>query len=207
MPAAERYQMMPMIDRWVIRNSLRFLGKKWRQIGAAGPVFCINLSGQSLTNTGFYAFVRDELRESKIPPANVCFEITETAAISNIDDAIALMDALRSIGCRFSLDDFGAGLSSFGYLKRLPVDYLKIDGSFIRDITTDDVSRSMVEAFCNIGKTMGLSIVAEFVSDSGAIALLRDIGVDFAQGFGIGKPAPIKETIRALKRVRKSASA
>ena len=207
MPAAERYQMMPMIDRWVIRNSLRFLGRRWKRIEAAGPVFCINLSGQSLTNSGFYAFVRDELRESKLPPANICFEITETAAISNIDDAIALMDALRGIGCRFSLDDFGAGLSSFGYLKRLPVDYLKIDGSFIRQITTDDISRSMVEAFCGIGKTMGLSIVAEFVSDAGTVTLLREIGVDFAQGFGIGKPAPIRETIRALKRVRESASA
>ena len=207
MPAAERYQMMPMVDRWVIRNSLRLLGKKWKHIEATKPVFCINLSGQSLTNTGFYAYIRDELQKSKIPPASICFEITETAAISNIDDAIALMDSLRSYGCRFSLDDFGAGLSSFGYLKRLPVDYLKIDGSFIREITTDNVSRSMVQAFCTIGQTMGLSIVAEFVADTGAVAILRDIGVDFVQGFGIGKPAPIKETIRALRQTRESASA
>ena len=207
MPAAERYQMMPMIDRWVIRNSLRFLRKNWQKVEKESPVFCINLSGQSLTNPGFYSFIRDEILASGLEPANICFEITETAAISNVDDAINLMEALRGMGCRFSLDDFGAGLSSFGYLKRLPVDYLKIDGSFIREVTSDEVSRSMVQAFCSIGQTMGLNIVAEFVSDTSAITLLRDIGVDFAQGFGIGKPVPIEEAIRGLKQVRESVSA
>jgi diguanylate cyclase (GGDEF)-like protein len=207
MPAAERYQMMPMVDRWVIRNSLRLLAKKWQEIEAQKPVFCINLSGQSLTNTGFYSFIKDELAASRIPPSNICFEITETAAISNIDDAIALMRALRGAGCRFSLDDFGAGLSSFGYLKKLPVDYLKIDGSFIREITTDAVSLSMVEAIASIGQSMGLSIVAEFVSDDSTVSLLQKIGVDFAQGFGVGKPAPIKDSIRALKNARESKSA
>ena len=123
-----------------------------------------------------------------MPPENICFEITETAAISNIDDAIELMEALRNIGCRFSLDDFGAGLSSFGYLKMLPVDYLKIDGSFVREVTSDEVSLSMVKAICGIGKTMGLAMVAEFVPDTATTALLRDVGVDFVQGYGVGEP-------------------
>ena len=207
MPAAERYQMMPMVDRWVIRQALQYLGRKWKSIAASAPVFCINLSGQSLSNAGFYAFIVDELEANHVPPSNVCFEITETAAISNIDEATTLMNALRAIGCRFSLDDFGAGLSSFGYLRKLPVDYLKIDGSFVRDITTDPYSRSMVQAICGIGQTMGLSVVAEFVGDDETVALLKEIGVDFAQGFGIGKPVPLKETVRALQKARESQSA
>jgi diguanylate cyclase (GGDEF)-like protein len=207
MPAAERYQMMPMVDRWVIRNALRYLGKKWKHLEASNPVFCINLSGQSLTNAGFYTFIKDELFANKVPAKNICFEITETAAIANIDDAIALMNALRGAGCRFSLDDFGAGLSSFGYLKKLPVDYLKIDGSFIREVTSDAVSRSMVEAICGIGRTMGLSIVAEFVANVETATLLKKIGVDFVQGFGIGKPVAIKEAIRSIKNMPESASA
>ena len=207
MPAAERYQLMPLIDRWVIRNSLKWLGKRWSKLAPSDPVFCINLSGQSLTNTGFLAFIVDELDEHGVPPANVCFEITETAAISNIDDAITLMDALKSIGCRFSLDDFGAGLSSFGYLKKLPVNYLKIDGGLVREITTDKVSLSMVRAICSIGATMGLHIVAEYVGDMETANLLREIGADFAQGFGIGKPAPISDIVPYLQSVRKKASA
>ncbi len=206
-PAAERYQMMPMVDRWVIRSALRFLGRKWKSVAASNPVFCINLSGQSLANAGFYGFIVDELEANNVPPANICFEVTETAAISNIDEAIALMDALRAIGCRFSLDDFGAGLSSFGYLRKLPVDYLKIDGSFVREITSDDYSRSMVQAICDIGRTMDLSIVAEFVENEATVALLREIGVDFAQGFGIGKPVSLRETIRTLQKARESQTA
>ena len=199
MPAAERYQLMPLVDRWVIRNTLRWLSNNWESIATAEPVFCINLSGQSLTNTGFLAFVVDELDESGVPAPNICFEITETAAISNIDEAIGLMDSLRAMGCRFSLDDFGAGLSSFGYLKKLPVNYLKIDGSFVREITTDKVSLSMVQAICSIGKTMGLSIVAEYVGDEDTVALLKKIGADFAQGFGIGKPTPIDSVLTRLE--------
>ena len=191
MPAAERYQMMPMVDRWVVRNTLARLGECWDSIASGDPVFCMNLSGQSLANNGFLAFVLDELRSCGVPPQNICFEITETAAISNIDDALELMDALRNLGCRFALDDFGAGLSSFGYLKMLPVDYLKIDGSFVREITSDEVSLSMVKAICGIGKTMGLAMVAEFVGDTATSALLGEVGVDFVQGYGIGKPEPL----------------
>lgn len=207
MPAAERYQLMPLIDRWVIRNSLRALGSVWPSILATEAVFCLNLSGQSLTNTGFLAFVADELHSAGLPPENICFEITETAAISNIDEATGFMDALKDVGCRFALDDFGAGLSSFGYLKMLPVDYLKIDGSFVREVTTDEISRSMVNAICQIGKTMGLQMVAEYVGDDETIQVLKRAGVDFVQGFHIGKPAPLKEITDLLQDRLKAESA
>lgn len=199
MPAAERYQLMPLIDRWVIRAALEQLSKAWSTFAEPKPVFCINLSGQSLTNNGFLAFVLDELRESGVPPSQICFEITETAAIANIDDATDFMNVLKELGCRFSLDDFGAGLSSFGYLKVLAVDYLKIDGSFVREMTSDAVSLSMVEAICGIGQTMGLSVVAEYVGDAATVDMLRKIGVDFGQGFGLGKPEPFCNVIERLK--------
>ncbi|MDH5501325.1 MAG: EAL domain-containing protein, partial [Gammaproteobacteria bacterium] len=199
LPAAERYQLMPQIDRWVIRNSLHMLGRSWETIAPANAVFCINLSGQSLTDHSFLLFVSDELRNSGVPSTNICFEITETAAISNIDEALAFMREMRGQGCRFALDDFGAGLSSFGYLRVLPVDYLKIDGSFVRDITSDSIARSMVEAMCQIGRTMGLQMIAEFVGDAATIDVLRAMGVDYAQGFYIGKPGPLRDTMNRLR--------
>lgn len=200
MPAAERYQLMPMVDRWVIRQTLKWLGENWDSLGSASPVVCINLSGQSLTNPGFLAYIDNELDQSGVPAANICFEITETAAISNIDDAIRLMNALRAVGCRFSLDDFGAGLSSFGYLKKLPVEYLKIDGSFVEELTSDPVSHSMVQAICGIGNTMGLQVVAEYVADNQTVELLRAIGVDYAQGYGIGKPQPLADVMSRIEQ-------
>ncbi|MGB5247013.1 MAG: EAL domain-containing protein [Woeseia sp.] len=198
MPAAERYQLMPQLDRWVIRNSLAELKSHWAEIGPSGAVFCINLSGQSLTNSGFLAFIAQELETSGIAPAQICFEITETAAISNIDEAIEFIAVLQDIGCRFALDDFGAGLSSFGYLKVLPVNYLKIDGSFIRELNTDRFSASMVNAICQIGRTMGLSMIAEYVGDAATVDKLREIGVDYGQGFFLGKPQPLTEVTERL---------
>jgi diguanylate cyclase (GGDEF)-like protein len=207
LPAAERYQLMPMVDRWVIHNSLKALGSCWESIAEDDPVFCINLSGQSFANPGFQAFIMDEIRDAGVPPKNVCFEVTETVAISHIDDAVHFMTALRKFGCTFSLDDFGAGLSSFGYLKVLPVDYLKIDGSFVREVTSDEVSRSMVDAICQIGKTMGLSVIAEYVGDEETQDILRAIGVDYAQGYGVGRPTPLDEILRGLEHEASAASA
>ena len=207
LPAAERFQLMPMVDRWVIHNSLKMLASCWSALGNDDLVFCINLSGQSLTNNGFLAFVADEIGSSGIAPRNLCFEITETAAISKIDEAIAFMTELRDLGCSFALDDFGAGLSSFGYLKVLPVDYLKIDGSFVREVTTDVVSRSMVEAICQIGKTMGLTMIAEYVGDDETIEVLNRIGVDYAQGFHIGEPAPLADLTGKLRDATSTRSA
>ncbi|MDH3351386.1 MAG: EAL domain-containing protein [Gammaproteobacteria bacterium] len=207
MPAAERYQLMPQVDRWVIQNTLRTVGKIWKIIADTGSVFCINLSGQSLTNTGFLTFVIDEIDRSPIDSNRICFEITETAAISNIDEATLFIEALRAKGCRFALDDFGAGLSSFGYLKVLPVDYLKIDGSFVCEVTTDDVSLSMVEAICQIGRTMGLQTIAEYVGNDETIEVLRGIGVDYVQGFHIGMPVPLKQILGGLRRGGTAATA
>ncbi len=204
LPAAERYQLMPQIDRWVIRAALQALCAVWSDIVHSDAVFCINLSGQSLTNPGFQTFVTDEIDRAALPADKICFEITETAAISNIDEALDFMAAMKRLGCRFSLDDFGAGLSSFGYLKMLPVDYLKIDGSFVREMTNDRVSRSMVEAICKIGKTMGLATVAEYVGDDATIELLGQIGVDYMQGFHVGEPVKID---RIFDGLRGSASA
>ena len=198
LPAAERYQLMPLIDRWVVRNTLKALKSCSQGIAADGPVFCINLSGQSLTSGGFLSFVQHELEHCDVSPEHICFEITETAAISNIDEALSFMSELQHLGCRFALDDFGAGLSSFGYLKVLPVDYLKIDGSFIREVTTDQVSLSIVQSICQIGRTLELSLVAEFVGDEETKNILQRIGVDYLQGYYIGKPVPLEEITNGL---------
>jgi len=207
LPAAERYQLMPQIDRWVVRNTLKALDAVWDAVAMHDPVFCLNLSGQSLTNTGFQAFVLEQLERSAVPSHNVCFEITETCAIANIDEATAFMQQIKDTGSKFSLDDFGAGLSSFGYLRMLPVDYLKIDGSFIRDIVADNVSRAMVEAICQIAVTMGLRTVAEFVGDEPTVQLLDGIGVDYVQGFHVGKPAPFGELLDELRSCDRATSA
>jgi diguanylate cyclase (GGDEF)-like protein len=199
LPAAERFQLMPLVDRWVVSRSLQALRNSWDIIAGSGAVFCINLSGQSLTNTGFLAFVTDELSQSRVNPQQICFEITETAAISNFDEALAFMRTLQDIGCRFALDDFGAGLSSFAYLKMLPVNYLKIDGSLIREVTSDMVSLSMVTAICQIGQTMGLSLIAEFVGDDETIELLRTTGIHYVQGFHVGKPVPLVDITNQLR--------
>ena len=198
-PAAERYQLMPQIDRWIVADALRRIEKEWSAIQSSGAVFCLNLSGQSLTNPGFFAYLSDELERCSVPNRNICFEITETAAIANIDEATSLMATLRELGCRFALDDFGAGLSSFGYLKTLPVDYLKIDGSFVLELTSDAVSRSMVEAISNIAQTMDLTTIAEFVCDDDTVKILEDFGVDYLQGYHIGKPMALADMMQQLR--------
>jgi len=207
LPAAERYQLMPMVDRWVVHNSLKVLGSCWKSFADVDPVFCVNLSGQSFANPGFQAFIIDEIRDAGVPPQNICFEVTETAAIANIDDAVTFMTSLKKFGCRFSLDDFGAGLSSFGYLKVLPVDYLKIDGSFVREVTNDEISQTMVDAMCQIGKTMQLTMVAEFVGDDATRDALAAIGIDYVQGFHIGKPVPVEEILDCLENRARAESA
>jgi diguanylate cyclase (GGDEF)-like protein/PAS domain S-box-containing protein len=189
LPAAERYNLMPRIDRWVIEQSLRWL------VDHPHETLCgsINLSGQSLGDERFLEYVVGQLQHVGIAPARVCFEITETAAISNLPRAIRFISTLRERGCRFSLDDFGTGLSSFGYLKNLPVDYLKIDGAFIRNFLHNPIDQAMVVAINNIGHVMGLLTIAEFVESEEVSDLLRTHGVDFAQGFGLARPVPIEE--------------
>jgi Amt family ammonium transporter len=196
--AAERYQMMEELDRWVVSNTLSLLGRSAATLQGAGARFAINLSGQSLGSEPFLGFVQQELERSGVPPDMVCFEITETVAVANLQRAQAFMHTLRRSGCRFSLDDFGTGLSSFAYLKLFPVDTLKIDGSFIRDLTTNVVSQSVVAAISEVARVMQLETVAEFVEDKASLDLLGKLGVTWAQGYLLGQPALLSERIAGL---------
>ena len=196
--AAERYQMMPHIDRWVFSTTIRQLAEHGRSLIDSGAVFSINLSGQTLGDDDILAFIEEEIEESGIPPTSICFEVTESAAVSNLKKAQRFIAALRQRGCSFALDDFGAGLSSFAYLKNFEVDTLKIDGSFIRDIIENRISESMVAAITQVAKVMQLETVAEFVESPETKKLVKKLGVDYAQGHGVGKPVPLTEVLGDL---------
>jgi diguanylate cyclase (GGDEF)-like protein/PAS domain S-box-containing protein len=191
-PAAERYHLMPAVDRWVIDTAFATIAA----YAAAGTlddlgVCAINLSGASLGDDEFLDFVQERFVHHRVPHAAVCFEITETTAVTSLTKAIEFMTALRGCGCRFALDDFGVGVSSFSYLKHLPVDFLKIDGGFVKDLLQDPVDRAMVEAINRIGHLMGKVTIAESVESDATLEALRAIGVDYAQGFGIALPEPL----------------
>jgi EAL domain-containing protein (putative c-di-GMP-specific phosphodiesterase class I) len=198
LPAAERYNLMPTIDRWVVRTAL---GKMREAQGPAEspPFRCtINLSGQSLTDEHFLDFVLSQFHECDIAGEYVCFEITETAAITNLSRARSFIATLKKMGCSFALDDFGSGLSSFGYLKGLQVDYIKIDGGFVKDMVNDSLDSAMVASINQIGHVMGLKTIAEFAENDAIIASLREMGIDYAQGFGIAKPEPFDDLVMRL---------
>lgn len=197
-PAAERYRLMPRLDRWVIRRTLSALAGMPAVHGPGQATFAINLSGATLGDDALAGFIERELRDSGVPGARIGFEITETAAIANFAHAVRLIEAIRALGCRFALDDFGSGLSSFAYLRQLPVDYLKIDGSFVRLIATSAVDRAMVASINEIGHLMGLRTIAEFVEDDAILQQLRAVGVDFAQGYGLRRPAPLSQLLEEL---------
>ncbi len=190
-PAAERYNLMPTLDRWVVHEALSELADR-NDKGAARYTLAINLSGTSLSEDRFLDFVIDELVKQKLPDGAICFEITETAAISNLSRVVHFMQALKKLGCKFSLDDFGSGLSSFTYLKNLPVDYLKIDGQFIRNVANDDVDESMVKAISDVGHAMGIETIAERVETKQVLEKLGSLGIEFAQGYYIAKPASVE---------------
>jgi EAL domain-containing protein (putative c-di-GMP-specific phosphodiesterase class I) len=194
LPAAERYGLIPRIDRWVVSEALRWLSTHCPN-PKPGSMFSINLSGLSVSEPGFIQFLTDTLVDCTFPTSAICFEITETAAISNLVRTREFVRKLKELGCRFALDDFGSGLSSFAYLKSLPVDYIKIDGQFIRDITHEPVSAAMVRSINEIGQMMGVKTVAEFVENEATLAMLQSIGVDFAQGYLLGQPQPIEELL------------
>jgi len=205
--AAERYQLMPQIDRWVVSATIAKLAQNPLLTNGAGAIFSINLSGQSLSDDDILEFIDDEIREAGILTQVLGFEITESAAVSNLDKAQKFIDGLRSRGCTIALDDFGAGLSSFAYLKNFNVDTLKIDGSFIRDITDNRISESMVAAITQVAKVMELETVAEYVETEEARKLLAELGVDFAQGHAIGRPLPLDEVIAELGKQKNSSTA
>jgi EAL domain-containing protein (putative c-di-GMP-specific phosphodiesterase class I) len=196
--AAERYQLMPQVDRWVVTNTLARLATVADFLTDTGAIFAINLSGQSLGDDALLSFIEEEIDRSGIPSTSLCFEVTESAAVSSRDKACAFINALRQRGCRFSLDDFGAGLSSFAYLKSFNVDVLKIDGGFIRDITENRISESMVAAITQVAKVMELETVAEYVESEETRRLIAELGVDFAQGHATGKPADLDEVLAEL---------
>jgi EAL domain-containing protein (putative c-di-GMP-specific phosphodiesterase class I) len=191
-PAAERYSIMPSLDSWVIEETLhvcqRYLAEK-RELHC---LFAVNLSGASLKDPEFRRVLLERLQENPALGPHLCFEITETAAIGNLAVVNEFIEAMREFGCSFALDDFGSGLSSFTYLKNLKVDYLKIDGAFVRDITSNPIDRSMVEAIHHIGHQMGLKTVAEYVESEETLAMLREIGVDYVQGNGVHCPEPLE---------------
>ncbi len=189
-PAAERYNLMPQIDRWVIRTALSHF-HKFRQKHGRESLFSINLSGESFSDESLINYIKHEIKKNQIPPENICFEITETAAVGNLADALNFIKELKSIGCAFSLDDFGSGLSSFAYLKNLPVDYIKIDGTFIKNLDKDPISQAMVEAVFKIGKAMKIHTIAEYVASPAIRELLHKIGIDYAQGYDVAMPAPL----------------
>ncbi len=205
--AAERYKLMPQIDRWVISSTLARLAENSKIVDEHNAIFSINLSGQSLSDDDILEFIDEELNENGLPPEALCFEITESAAVSHLRKAQSFIDALGERGCSISLDDFGAGLSSFAYLKNFKVDSLKIDGSFVRDITDNRISESMVAAITQVAKVMELDTVAEYVETEETRALIAKLGVDFAQGHVIGKPAPLDDVLASLANPKKTSTA
>jgi len=200
-PAAERYDMMGSIDRWVIRavcrhimsvrDSLPPLDALAESCRRAPALYSINLSGMSLADTSLQQYITGQFVQFEIAPEQICFEITETAVIANLPKAQAFMHQLKMLGCRFSLDDFGSGFSSFGYLKALPVDYLKIDGLFVRDIASNAINRAMVKAINEVGHVMGIKTVAEYVENDVTLTVIRELGVDYAQGYAVGNVRPL----------------
>lgn len=189
LPAAERYGLASRIDAWVLSDLARRLAENSSSSRRlAGLQFAVNLSGASLSDSDFLAELRAHLVRGSLPGARLIFEITETAVIHDLPRARRVMEELRGLGCRFALDDFGQGLSSLGYLRSLPVDSLKIDGQFIRNITTDPIDRAMVDAIRRLGHAMNLSVVAEFVESEEILQVLRELGVDYAQGYHLGRP-------------------
>ncbi len=192
--AAERYSITPSIDRWVIRSAFRWLVSEADERERLA-LCSINLSGQSLGDEKFLPFVIDQFRMSGLDATKICFEITETAAIASYSQANRFINALKELGCKFALDDFGTGLSSFGYLKHFPVDYLKIDGSFVKEILHDAIDREMVRSINEIGHLTGKKTIAEFAENEEIITMLRGMGIDYAQGYGVSEPKRVTRAV------------
>jgi diguanylate cyclase (GGDEF)-like protein len=196
--AAERYQLMPTVDRWVVHRACELLGEHSASVGEDIARFAINLSGQSLQDESFLEFVIGEIKASSLPPGVLCFELTETATIGNLVKAQNFMRRLQDLGCQFALDDFGTGVSSLAYLKDLSVNYLKIDGSFVRDAITNSRSESMIKAIAQLAKVMCMETIAEYVETDVLRARMADLGVDYGQGFAMGKAQPLQDLLREL---------
>lgn len=198
LPAAETYGLATKIDRWVFSNTLQWLAAHRNKLSDI-DLISLNISGQSISDKNFRRFVTDELKRTSVHPNRICIEITETAAIANLSSAVGFISELKKMGCRFALDDFGSGLSSFAYLKNLEVDILKIDGLFIKNIVDDPLGLAMVRSINEVGQTMGKKTIAEYVETSDILEVIREIGIDYAQGNYFGAPQPIGEMIVLAK--------
>ncbi|MBI3570713.1 MAG: EAL domain-containing protein [Gammaproteobacteria bacterium] len=203
LPAAERYHLMPMIDRWVVHEALtRLRGLDWDALPGLGG-FNINLSGQSLYDPEFLPFIVEQIRDSGVPPARLCFEITETAAVTNLASAMRLIAALKKTGCRFALDDFGSGLSSFAYLKNMRVDYLKIDGTFVRNLPDDASDVAMVNSINQVAHAIGIETIAEYVENDAILESVTSLGVDYAQGYALAVPRPLVQVLKDAQELHR----
>jgi EAL domain-containing protein (putative c-di-GMP-specific phosphodiesterase class I) len=190
---AERFDLICEIDRWVLGEAVRMLHE---QHGAGRDIaLAVNLSGRTMGDPGIGEYLESLLAARPIQPERLVIEVTETAAIVNIERARRLAERLHTLGCRFALDDFGAGFASFYYLKHLAFDYLKIDGEFVRQIVEDPIDQLVIEAVVNIARGLGTRTIAEFVGDDATIALLRRLGVDYGQGYHLGRPRPIADLL------------
>ena len=196
--AAEHSGMMDAIDRFVVRQAFRMIGGLPQRAMRKLDTCAINLSGISLLREGLLDFIVKEMHKANVPPSKICFEVTETAALANLGEVLWLMQELGAMGCRFAIDDFGSGHASYGYLENLPVDYVKIDGMFVRDLPDNALHRAIIESVHRIGCTLGIRTVAEAVETQALADLLVSIGVDYAQGWLYGKPAPLTDVLAAL---------
>jgi len=197
LPAAESYNLIFMIDKWVVKSTLKWLHQH-PEILSKGIICNINLSGFSIGQRGFSEALKYSIRKYQIPPQQICFEITETVAIEDFNKASEFMNAMKSMGCKFALDDFGSGMSSFGYLKNLDADIMKIDGSLVKNIHRNKIDKVMVKSIHEIAHSMGLQTVAEYVENTDIVGCLKDIGVDYAQGFHFSKPQHIDNLVTEL---------
>lgn len=194
LPAAERANLTPEIDRWVIRNTFDWMVKNRDKLDYLDSA-SINLSGHSLSDKSFLEFIIHEFEQRDLPRGKICFEVTETVAIANLMQAQELFTALSHIGCKFSLDDFGTGMSSYGYLRNLPVDYVKIDGIFVKDIIDDSIDSKLVQSITDIAHEMKIQTIAEYVESEAIYERVKAIGVDYAQGYFVGKAVPLEELV------------
>ena len=195
LPPAERYNLIERIDSWVVSNIISWLQE--HQPRLSDIMFSVNLSGRSIGSQTFHKFLRDSLSESRIDIKQLCFEITETAVVDNVEKSVEFINSIKELGAKFSLDDFGTGLSSFSYLKQFPVDYLKIDGEFVRDIIEDDKSYVFVRSMTEVGHCLDMEVIAEFVESDTMFNKLREANVDFIQGYQVGKPVSIQTLVES----------
>ena len=195
--------MIEKIDDWAVNSTLDMLADN-REFVDRIDMLSINLSAHSLVREGFLDYLVSRIESLRIDPGKLCFEVTETAAIANLRAAIQFITRLRELGCKFALDDFGSGLSSFGYLKNLPVDFLKIDGMFVKDIAVDPIDYGMVKSINDIGHVMGMKTIAEFVESHQIKDILVKLGIDYIQGYCIGRPQPLDQIVELVTRRKAS---